>query len=250
MENSSKTRIVVLAGGKGTRMKSELPKALASLHGKPLVKHLLDSVDQAGIDERPIVVVGYRRDLVMQELGDKYEYAVQEEQLGTGHAVLAAKEACGDAENIIVISGDQPFITPDTIKNLLRKHIESNATLTITTAVLPDFEDWRKGFTMYGRILRQGDKIIDREYRDATEEEKKIKEVNVSCFAFKASWLWENLQKIDREKNVQNEYYLTDLWEETSATNEKIGSIEVNPREALGANSKEELEILEKVGRI
>jgi bifunctional UDP-N-acetylglucosamine pyrophosphorylase / glucosamine-1-phosphate N-acetyltransferase len=245
-----KVRVVILAAGKGTRMKSELPKALAPLSGKPLVRHLLQAVDEAAIDRRPIVVVGYGREQIMQELGDKYEYAVQEEQLGTGHAVLAAQKMCGNAENIIIISGDQPFLSPKTIQNLFKKHVESGATITITTALLPDFNDWRKAFSMYGRIIRKNGKIIDREYKDATEEERNIKEVNVSCFAFKASWLWENLKDLDQNTNVQREYYLTDLWEMASLQEQKVESVQIGAEEALGANSKEELEILEKMGRI
>ena len=91
---------------------------------------------------------------------------------------------------------------------------------------------------------------MDREYKDASEEERNIKEVNVSCFAFKAPWLWENLENLDQNTNVQKEYYLTDLWEMASASGEKVESMQLDPREALGANSKEELEILEKMGRI
>lgn len=245
-----KTRVVVLAAGKGTRMKSELPKALAPLHGKPLLKHLLESVDASAVDKKPVVVVGYGKDLIIKELGDRYEYAIQADQLGTGHAVLAAKEICGSAENIIVISGDQPFIKPETIRNLFQKHVDSGATITIATTVLPDYEDWRKAFLMYGRIIRKNGKIMDREYKDASEEERRIKEVNVSCFAFKARWLWENLENIDQNSNVQKEYYLTDLWEMASASGEKVESVQIDAKEALGANSQEELEILENMGRI
>ena len=111
---------------------------------------------------------------------------------------------------------------------------------------MSDFEDWRKTFIMYGRILRKDGKVIDREYKDASEEERKIKEVNVSCYAFKASWLWENYKKIDKNKNSQKEYYLTDFWQIASDGTEKIETIKIPPEEALGANSKEELEILEK----
>ena len=244
---SNKTRIIILAAGKGTRIKSELPKALVPLLGKHFIKHLLESVDKSNIDKKPIVVVGYGRDLVMKELGEKYEYVIQEEQLGTGHAVLASKGACKDAENVIVIFGDQPFIKPETIQKLLKKHLDSGANITISTAVLEDFNDWREAFIKYGRIIRENGKIIDREYKDASLEEKNVKEVNVSCIAFNAKWLWKYLEKLDRNKNSQKEYYLTDLWEIASTDNKKIESIQINPKEALGANSQEELAILEKL---
>jgi len=243
---SNEVKIVILAAGKGTRMQSPLPKVLAPLRGKHMIKHLLESVDETQIDPKPIVVVGYEKNLVMKELGDKYEYVVQEEQLGTGHAVACTKNACEGVEHIMVISGDQPFIKTETIKNLLNKHLNSGAKLTITTAILPDFLDWREAFIKYGRIKRDGGKIIDREYKDATEEEKNITEVNVSLYAFNTKWLWENYKKINKEHNNQKEYYLTDLWQIASTNGDKIEIFHIDPAEALGANSKEELEILEK----
>jgi len=244
-DSANKIRIVILAAGKGTRMKSELPKVLAPLRGQHMIRHLLESVDNSGIDPKPIVVVGHEKELVMKELGNKYEYVVQEELLGTGHAVACAQVACKDTENIIVISGDQPFIKTETIKNLLSKHLNSKAKLTITTAELPDFQDWRAAFIKYGRILRDGEKIIDREFKDATDKEKEITEVNVSLYAFNAKWLWENYKKINAHTNSQKEYYLTDLWQIASQNGDKIESFQIDPAEALGANSKEELEILE-----
>ncbi len=245
--NKNKIKIIILAAGKGTRMKSDLPKILAQLKGQHMIKHLLGSVEKSLIDPKPIIVVGYKKDLVIEELGDKYQYVIQEEQLGTGHAVYAAKNACKDIEHIIVISGDQPFIRTETIKNLLAKHLDSNAKITITTTEVSDFDDWRKSFFKFGRILRKDGKIIDREFKDASEEEKNIKELNVSCYAFNAKWLWNNFIKIDNKKNAQKEYYLTDLWQIASENGEKIESIKIDPREALGVNSKEELEILENI---
>ncbi|MFA6520496.1 MAG: NTP transferase domain-containing protein [Candidatus Paceibacterota bacterium] len=242
-----KVRIVVLAAGKGTRMKSELPKALALLNGKHMVKHLLESVKKTDLDKKPIIVVGYEKDLVMKELGSDYEYAIQGEQLGTGHAVLAAKKATKNAENIIVISGDQPFLKPETIKKLFARHLSSDATITISTTVLPDFLDWKKAFLTYGRIIRKEGRIIDKEIKDCTAEELNIKEVNVSCYAFKSKWLWDNLKKLNKTQNSQKEYQLTDLWQIAGENNEKIESIQFDALETLGVNSKEELEILEKL---
>ncbi|MBP6060818.1 MAG: NTP transferase domain-containing protein [Candidatus Pacebacteria bacterium] len=241
------TKIVILAAGKGTRMKSDLPKALMKLGGNAMITHLLKSVAESGIDTRPIIVVGYQKEKIMAELGDKYIYAVQTEQLGTGHAVSVTQEACGDAKNIIVISGDQPYIKAETLKNLLAKHLNSKATVTITTTQVPDFSDWRVVFTKFGRIIREDGKIVDREWKDASETERNIKELNISCYAFNAHWFWNNFSKIDKESNVQKEYYLTDLWQIASESNEKVESITIDPREALGADSKEELETLEKL---
>jgi len=242
----NKIKIVILAAGKGKRMESDLPKVLSQVKGKHMIRHVIESVGKIH-NEKPYAVVGHKAELVQSELGDLCFYILQKEQLGTGHAVSCAKGNCKDAENIVVLSGDQPFIKAETIKKLIKKHLESGAKVTFTTTVLPDFLDWRKGFTAFGRILRKDGKIAGiREYKDATEEEKEIKEVNAGCYIFNAEWLWKNLEKIKNE-NAQKEYYLTDLLHIASENNEKIETVKIDPREALGANTKEELAILEKL---
>ena len=192
-------------------------------------------------------MVGYEKNSVIQELGSGYEYVAQEEQLGTAHAVHMAKGACEGAEHLIVVCGDQPYLKAETFKNLLQKHLDTGAKITIITTEVPDFEDWRKNFWTFGRILRKNGKIIDREFKNASEEEKKIKELNILCFALETKWLWNNLKKINRSGKEQKEYYLTDLIQIAGETEAKIESIKIEPEEALGANSKEELEILEKL---
>jgi bifunctional UDP-N-acetylglucosamine pyrophosphorylase/glucosamine-1-phosphate N-acetyltransferase len=245
---NGKIKILILAGGKGKRMQSYLPKCLSPLCGKHMIKHLIEAVSQI-THEKPIAIIGYLGDLVKKEMGNLCDYAYQSEPLGTGHAVASAKKECENAENILVMSGDQPFISPETIKNLILKHKESNAVITFTTTVVPDFEDWRKAFIAFGRILRQENKVIGiREFKDASEEERLIKEVNAGCYMFKANWLWKNLTKIKND-NIQNEYYLTDLFKIASEENEKIETVQIEPKEALGANTKEELEILEKFAK-
>src|SRR3990167_7130681 len=128
-------RIVILAGGQGKRMQSDLPKVLIPFRRKPLIAHLLESVEESGLDPRPTIVVGNQRELVIRELGDKYEYAVQDEQLGTGHAVLSAKSVLADAENILVIYGDMPFVCAPTIRELARHHLglQSKITMGVVT---------------------------------------------------------------------------------------------------------------------
>ena len=242
----NKIKIVILAAGKGKRMESDLPKVLSQVKGKHMIRHVIESVSKIH-NEKPYAVVGHKAELVQSELGDLCFYILQKEQLGTGHAVSCAKEDCEDAEDIVILSGDQPFIKAETIKKLIKKHLESGAKVTFTTTVLPDFLDWRKGFTAFGRILRKDGKVIGiKEFKDATEEEKKIKEVNAGCYIFNAEWLWKNLEKIKNE-NAQKEYYLTDLLHIASENNEKIETVKIDPREALGANTKEELAILEKL---
>lgn len=240
----NKIKILILAAGKGKRMQGDLPKVLAPLKGKPMLKHVLESVNGAH-GEKPIAIVGHMAELVQSKFGESCCYALQQEQLGTGHAVSCAKGYCDEAEHIIVLSGDQPFISSKTIENLIEKHLESKAKITFTTTELPDFKDWRNSFIAFGRILRKNGevkKII--EFRDASEEERKITEVNAGCYIFNAKWLWKNLNKIKNE-NAQNEYYLTDLFHIASENGDKIETVKIEPREALGANTKEELEILE-----
>ena len=244
MTKDRKIKIVILAAGKGKRMQSDLPKSLCSLKGKPMIKHVIDAINKAH-NEKPYTIIGHQAELMKTELKDLCFYIMQNEILGTGHAVSCAKGDCGDADDIVVLSGDQPFITAETIKNLIEKHLDTKAMVTFTTTVLPDFEEWRKAFMSFGRILRKDGEVKGiREFRDATEEERKIAEVNAGCYIFNAKWLWQNLEKIKNE-NAQKEYYLTDLFKIASENSDKIETITIEPHEALGANTKEELEILE-----
>lgn len=225
-------------------MQSNLPKVLSPLKGKYMIKHVIESIKEIH-NKKPYTIVGHMAELVQKELGDLCFYVLQKDQLGTGHAVSCAKGDCLDAEDVVVLSGDQPFIKAETIKNLIKKHLESKAKITFTTTILPDFSDWRNSFIAFGRILRKDGKVKSIiEFRDATEEQRQIAEVNAGCYIFNAEWLWKNLEKI-KNTNAQNEYYLTDLFKIASENNEKIETITIEPHEALGANTKEELEILE-----
>jgi UDP-N-acetylglucosamine diphosphorylase/glucosamine-1-phosphate N-acetyltransferase len=241
-----KIKILILAGGKGKRMQSDLPKVLVPLKNKAMILHIIEELQKLNLG-KPISIVGHQRYLVQDALKDLSLYAIQEEQLGTGHAVSCAKDQCINAEQILILSGDQPLITKETISNLINKQIETKAKITFATTDVPDFLDWRKGFLGFGRILRDGEKVIGiKEYKDATEEEKEIKEVNAGSYIFQADWLWNNLDKI-KNNNAQNEYYLTDLFKIAFEEKEKIETVSISPREALGANTKEELEILENI---
>jgi bifunctional UDP-N-acetylglucosamine pyrophosphorylase/glucosamine-1-phosphate N-acetyltransferase len=243
--NTDKIKFLILAAGKGTRMDSDLPKVLAPLGGKPMIKHVIESISKIST-EKPISIVGHKKELVEQELGDSSLYAFQKEISGTASAVASAKEYCIDAEEVVVLSGDQPFVKSETIKNCIERHQSSKAKITFTTTEIPDFLDWRKAFLVYGRILRENDEVTGiREYKDANEEEREVKEVNTGCcYVFDSKWLWENLPKI-KNNNLKNEYYLTDLFHIAREENQKIETIKMEPHEALGANSKEDLDILE-----
>lgn len=244
-----KIKIVILAGGKGKRMNGgDTPKVLVPVKGRPMIEYLLESVEKSGLDSSPVIVVGFQSEAVKQALGEKYKYAEQKELLGTGHAASMAEDACEGAENVMVLYGDHPLVSDSMIKNLYQTHLNTNAELTMSTIKLPDFGDWREFFYKnFSRIVRdESGKIIKSvEFKDASEEEKKILEVNPCYFCFKASWLWENIKKIKNE-NAQQEYYLTDLVKMAMESGAKIESVDILPEEGIGANSREELEILEK----
>jgi bifunctional UDP-N-acetylglucosamine pyrophosphorylase/glucosamine-1-phosphate N-acetyltransferase len=243
MQNN-KLKIVILAAGKGTRMKSDKPKALAEVKGKLMVHHLRETIAKVH-PAKPILVVGYQAELVKKELGDAFEYAFQAEQLGTGHAVMAAKKELEGAENIMVFYGDTPFIKSESIEKIIKAHMNSNADVTFVTTVVPDFDNKYQPLLYFGRIMRDGNKISTKEYKDSNEAERLIKEVNVGCYIFKASWLWKNIESIKNE-NIQKEYYINDLVNIAGATGAKVEAVAISPDEAFAANSKEELEILEK----
>ncbi len=246
--NTQKIGVVVLAAGHGKRMQSEIPKSLTPLHGKSLIMHLLERIDVSGVASKLVIVVGQKREQVMEALGDKYTYAIQEEQLGTGHAVMSAKKEIGDVDHLLVLYADMPYISPETIKNLVEKHISESATLTMATITVPDFDEWRAGFFDFSRVIRDGEgKIVKTiEKKDQSEEEQKILEVNPAYMIFDSNWMWKNMQNISN-KNSQGEYYLTELIKIACDEGEPIASISIEPKEALGVNTKEQLELIHTI---
>lgn len=243
-------QIIILAAGKGKRMKSDEPKALAILKGKPFLRHILDTIEKLDSSIKPIIVVGHKKERVKEILGDKYIYAEQQEQLGTGHAVMSARGAIDPSYNmLLVMSTDQPLVSKETLKRIIVAHKEKNPTITMATVLVPDFENWRTGLNHFGRIVRGKDGLVKKivEFKDANDEERKIRELNPALYAFDVKWLWNNIDKI-KNKNTQGEYYLTDLIKIACDQNKKIEAVRVeNIIEALQPNSKEELEILEKL---
>jgi bifunctional UDP-N-acetylglucosamine pyrophosphorylase/glucosamine-1-phosphate N-acetyltransferase len=241
--------IVILAAGHGKRMQSELPKALTPLRGKPLLVHVLEAVRASGAASEPIIVIGQKRDQIREALGAERRYAVQEEQLGTGHAVLSAKHAIRpEATSVLVLNADNPLVSPETIRQLFTEREASGRKIVLGTVAIPDFDDWRKAFLGFGRIKRSALGEIEAivENKDATDEEKAILELNPTFLCFEKDWLMASLAKLGNE-NTQNEYYLTDLIKMAFLENEKIPSVPVSPKEALGINSREDLEIAESV---
>ncbi|MEK9183174.1 MAG: NTP transferase domain-containing protein [Patescibacteria group bacterium] len=245
-----KFAVVILAAGKGKRMGASLPKVLHLFQGRPFIAHLVDEVKKSGICERPTVVVCDEHDLVQQILGDSCDYVIQEEQLGTAHAVQCAEEFLrGRAENILVLYGDHPLLKAGTLRALRDLHEKENHhSLSLMTTVVSDFDGWRAAFQGFGRIVRDKNGEIEKiiEFKDATDEEKKILEVNPMYCCFKADWLWENLSKIDNN-NAQGEYYLTDLVQKAVDQGEKNAILQIANAECLGINRPEELEMVQKM---
>ncbi|MEI6512899.1 MAG: bifunctional UDP-N-acetylglucosamine diphosphorylase/glucosamine-1-phosphate N-acetyltransferase GlmU [bacterium] len=227
---------IVLAAGKGTRMKSDLPKVLHPLCGAPLAQFVLNALAIAGV-KRPVVVVGHRADLVEETLGERNEYVLQEPQLGTGHAVMQAAPLLSNFTGPIIIApGDAPLVTGDVLSELVETHIKSSASCTLATCVV----DNPFG---YGRVIRDKAGAVIRivEQKDATDEQKKIKEINTSFYCFDAKALFETLPKLTN-KNAQSEYYLTDVVAALASTGQKVCGFEVADSELLiGVNSRWEL---------
>jgi bifunctional UDP-N-acetylglucosamine pyrophosphorylase/glucosamine-1-phosphate N-acetyltransferase len=242
------TRIVILAAGKGKRMgPSDRPKVLHTILGKPMLAYALDAVVASGVDGKPVVIVGHMAEHVRTVCGDACEYAEQTELRGTGDAVMRARPLLeGKADDVMVLVGDQPFVTADTIRRVADAHASSGATLTLGTVTVQDYEDWRAPFADFGRIVRKADGSVERivEVKDATPDQLALKEINPSYYCFKGSWLWNGLSRLTSD-NASGEFYLTDLLAKALSDGEKVQTVPVPPDEALGVNTLEQLAIAE-----
>lgn len=247
---AARVGVIILGAGEGKRMKSEgVPKVLVPVHGKPMISHILETLQSVHADQHPIIVVGFQADVVKAALGSGYDYAFQAELLGTGHAVMQARAlAEGKFDHIVVLYGDQPYITAEVVNELIETHLREQATMTLMTIKVDDFESWRTGLYYFGRVIRNTLGAIIRivERKDATEEELEIKELNPAYFCFRADWLWKELPKLEN-KNIQKEYYLTDLLEVATRAGEVVASFAGDPYTALGANTPADLILLEQV---
>lgn len=231
---------IILAAGMGTRMKSKMPKVIHSICGKPLCSWVIDAASGAGAD-RVAAVIGHGADMVKEKLSGKCEFALQEEQKGTGHAVMQAEQYITDGM-CIILNGDTPLITADTIRRAAEYHIQSKNSATVITAVL----DNPFG---YGRIVRDKDGSVMRiaEQKDATEQERSINEVNSGMYVFSGNDLKEALREL-KPNNAQGEYYLTDTLEILLKKGRKIGAYTVSDSDEIrGINDRVQLAEAEKL---
>lgn len=234
--------VIVLAAGKGVRMKSDLPKVFHEILGEPMLTYVLETVKKLN-PSQTYVVVGHKRDLIMDYYKDwKLKFVIQEEQLGTGHAVMQAKSHLENfSGTVLVLAGDVPLLSEKTLKKLVDSHLKNKAAATDLTAVLDDAGN-------YGRIIRseKGEILKIVEKKDASLEELKIKEINTGTFCFDKAALFKALAEV-RAENAQEEYYLTDTLEILRKKNLPVFAFRAeDPSETLGVNTREELISIEK----
>lgn len=233
---------LILAAGQGTRMKSEMPKVLHKISGRPMIDYVVRTVRPLN-PTKLCLVVGYKEELLRQYFGDNVRYVTQKEQLGTGHAVLQAQsDLLAFPGDVLVLYGDVPLVKEQTLRKLLEKHRSSQADLTIVTTRVADS-------TGFGRIVRNRSRRIMRivEEKDATPAQRRIREINPGIYCFKASALLDALKKIGTA-NKQGEYYLTDTIEILVAGNKRVESVTTDDEiEIMQVNSRRQLVDLNRI---
>lgn len=236
---------VILAAGKGTRMKSRLPKVLHSVCGKPMLLHVIQAAQESGI-HRNVIIVGHEAEMVREAVDAEVQWAYQLEQKGTGHAVMQAEPMLKDFDgSIVILCGDTPLITPGTLKELTESHVRAGNGATVLTAVLDDPAG-------YGRIIRDGSGQVLGivEHKDASDDQLEIQEINTGIYCFKASRLFAALKTIS-PANAQGEYYLTDVLAVLKKDGERVGAVTAaNAQEIAGINNRVQLAEAEKELRL
>lgn len=239
---SSPPLAIVLAAGKGTRMKSDLPKVLCQADGRPLIEYVFDSLRKAGV-EKLLAVVGYKADDVKSALSsyDNVDFALQSEQLGTGHAVMMCREQISEHNGpVVVVAGDSPMLQASSIEKLLETY-KSSEPACILGSLIHDNP------TGLGRIVRdENDDFVGIvEEKDATDEQRAINEVNMSTYVFDCQKMLGALDKITAD-NKQQEYYITDIPGILLKESEDVRALPVlQPIEALSVNTVEHLAMVE-----
>jgi bifunctional UDP-N-acetylglucosamine pyrophosphorylase / glucosamine-1-phosphate N-acetyltransferase len=236
-----KLKAVILAAGKGTRMKSDLPKVVHTVNGKPMVEYAIEAAKGAGADE-VCLVVGYKSELVKESVTSKVQYAIQEEQLGTGHAVKCAKDFIGTEGETLILFGDTPLITGATLKKLVEFHRQHENKVTVLSAMVDNP-------TGYGRIIRleDGSFLKSVEHKDANKTELLSKEVNSGMYVFDARELAEALNRLTTN-NAQGEYYLPDTLTIIKNKGLRVDAYVLEHAvEMTGVNDQEQLKEVERI---
>lgn len=232
---------IVMAAGKGTRMKSKKSKLVHKIYGKEIIRRAVENAKRAGIEE-VITVVGYQKEQIQEVLGDSVKYAIQDEQLGTGHAVMkAAKLLEGKSGKVLILNGDHPIMRPETLRNLIEESSKRGESATVLTMI-------HDKVIPYGKIIHDTEGNIKAivEHKDCDEEQLKIKEVSLGMYCFDITELLEALKYLKND-NAQKEYYLPDVIKIMYDKGLKTGSIIVSDNaEVLGVNDRMDLQILTK----
>ncbi|MGL4307642.1 MAG: bifunctional UDP-N-acetylglucosamine diphosphorylase/glucosamine-1-phosphate N-acetyltransferase GlmU [Cetobacterium sp.] len=237
-----KLKTLILAAGKGTRMKSDLPKVLHKVNGVPMVKKILNICEGIGSEEN-ILILGHKKDLILEELGD-VKYVVQEEQLGTAHAIIQAADMLKDHDgDVMILCGDTPLLTEETLRKFYVHHKATNSVATILTS------EYNNPFG-YGRIVKKDGSIVAIvEEKEASDEIKAIKEVNGGVYCFNSKELFEALKNVKND-NEKGEYYLTDVIGIHVSEGKRVECYKLEDnREILGVNSKVELSLAGEILR-
>jgi len=238
---------IILAAGRGKRMNSETPKVLHRLNGKSFINSIVSTIENTKDFKKPIIVTGENQEMVEQEIGDRAIYIRQNAPLGTGDAVLSCREFLKNSlDPIIILYGDHPLISYISLDKIVNHHTKHLPTITFFTTIPPSFENEYQPFSAYGRIKRENGSIKIIEKRNASPEELEIREVNLGAYCFEPSWLWSTLPKI-KKNEISKEYYLTDLIDIATNENKKVETLALEPEEALGINTREDLEIAKKL---
>lgn len=244
---SSNVQVVILAAGQGKRMGASIPKPLVPVLGKPMIRHLIETLK--GVTEmKPVVVVSPAgKPLFEAALGNAAEYVIQDPPQGTGDAVRAAQPAC-TAGGIMVLYGDHPFLPERVLNELVAMHDAHPDALVMLTATVPSYEGPYANFMSWGRILRDAEGNVTgiRESKDQSDEEKKICEVNPGMYVFPSAWLWNALSRL-KNTNASSEYYVVDLLLIAREDGVEIVTASTDALDVLGINTPEELKRAEEI---
>lgn len=237
---------LVLAAGKGSRFASEsgepFPKVLQPVLGRPMVSYVLDALAGAGIEDITLIV-GFGAQQVVREVGANVKYVLQTEQRGSGHAAACARDAFREFDGgLVVMCGDSPLFTAETVRRICEEHTRTRAVVTLASALLDDPFG-------YGRIVRDPNGAIAGivEEKCASDREKAIREVNGGAYAFDARWLFDNIDQM--ALNEANEYNLTDMVRVAARQGRTISAVSCDPRELMGVNTPDQLHAVEEILR-